>query len=199
MPRHPDNLAWIDLEMTGLRPEYDRIIEVATIVTDRDLNVLAEGPVIAVHQDEDTLALMDEWNQRTHGASGLVSRVRASRVGEAEAELRTLDFLGEWLAPGASPMCGNSICQDRRFLAHYMPGLERFFHYRNLDVSTLKELARRWAPAVLAGVAKSNSHQALDDVRDSIAELRHYRRHLLAPQFAAEAESAGNRPEDRHS
>mgnify|MGYP002780750016 FL=1 len=183
MPRHPDNLAWIDLEMTGLRPEYDRIIEVATIVTDRDLNVLAEGPVIAVHQDEDALALMDEWNQRTHGASGLVERVRASRVGEAEAEQRTLAFLGEWLAPGASPMCGNSICQDRRFLAHYMPALEKFFHYRNLDVSTLKELARRWAPAVLAGVAKSNSHQALDDVRDSIAELRHYRRHLLAPPF----------------
>jgi oligoribonuclease len=183
MPRHPDNLAWIDLEMTGLRPEYDRIIEVATIVTDRDLNVLAEGPVIAVHQDDDALALMDEWNQRTHGASGLVERVRASRIGEAEAERRTLEFLGEWLAPGVSPMCGNSICQDRRFLAHYMPTLEKFFHYRNLDVSTLKELARRWAPAVLAGVAKSNSHQALDDVRDSIAELRHYRRHLLAPQF----------------
>ena len=187
MPRHPDNLAWIDLEMTGLRPEYDRIIEVATIVTDRDLNVLAEGPLIAVHQDEDALALMDEWNQRTHGASGLVERVRASRIDEAEAEQRTLEFLGDWVVSGAARMSGNSICQDRRFLAHYMPALEKFFHYRNLDVSTLKELARRWAPAVLAGVAKSNSHQALDDVRDSIAELRHYRRHLLAPQYGPPA------------
>jgi oligoribonuclease len=183
MPRHPDNLAWIDLEMTGLRPEYDRIIEIATIVTDAELNVLAEGPVIAVHQDEDTMALMDEWNQRTHGASGLLQRVRASAVGEAEAERRTLEFYGEWVVAGVSPMCGNSICQDRRFLAHYMPALEKFFHYRNLDVSTLKELARRWAPTVLAGVTKSNSHQALDDVRDSIAELRHYRRRLFAPQY----------------
>ncbi len=185
MPRHPDNLAWIDLEMTGLSPEADRIIEVATLVTDRDLNVLAEGPVIAVHQDEAALARMDEWNQRTHGASGLIGRVRASRVDEAEAERRTIEFLSEWLAPGASPMCGNSICQDRRFLARHMPALERFFHYRNLDVSTLKELARRWAPAVLSGVAKSNSHQALDDVRDSVAELRHYRRHLFALEYQA--------------
>lgn len=184
MPRHPDNLAWIDLEMTGLRPEVDRIIEVATIVTDRDLNVLAEGPVIAVHQPPEVLALMDDWNQRTHGASGLVQRVRDSAIGEAEAERLTLAFLGEWLEPGASPICGNSICQDRRFLARYMPALERFFHYRNLDVSTLKELAKRWAPGVLAGVAKSNSHQALDDVRDSIRELRHYREHLLAPVCA---------------
>ena len=184
MPRHPDNLAWIDLEMTGLRPETDRIIEVATIVTDRDLNVLAEGPVIAVHQDDATLALMDDWNQRTHGASGLIRRVRDSATDEATAERLTVEFLSEWLAPGTSPMCGNSICQDRRFLARHMPLLEKFFHYRNLDVSTLKELARRWAPAVLDGVAKSNSHQALDDVRDSIAELRHYRRHLIAPQFS---------------
>lgn len=184
MPRHPDNLAWIDLEMTGLRPEVDRIIEVATIVTDRDLNVLAEGPVIAVHQPPDVLALMDDWNQRTHGASGLLQRVRDSAIGEAEAERRTVEFLSEWLEAGASPMCGNSICQDRRFLARYMPALERHFHYRNLDVSTLKELAKRWAPGVLAGVAKSNSHQALDDVRDSIRELRHYREHLLAPVCA---------------
>jgi oligoribonuclease len=183
MPRHPDNLAWIDLEMTGLRPEADRIIEVATIVTDRDLNVLAEGPVVAVHQDEATLALMDDWNQRTHGASGLIRRVRESTVGEAEAERLTVEFLSEWIPSGTSPMCGNSICQDRRFLANHMPALEKFFHYRNLDVSTLKELARRWAPTVLAGVAKSNSHQALDDVRDSIAELRHYRLHLLAPEY----------------
>jgi oligoribonuclease len=187
MPRHPDNLAWIDLEMTGLRPEVDRIIEVATIVTDRDLNVLAEGPVIAVRQAPDVLALMDDWNQRTHGASGLIQRVRDSAIDEAEAERRTLAFLAEWLEPGVSPMCGNSICQDRRFLARYMPALERFFHYRNLDVSTLKELAKRWAPGVLAGVAKSNSHQALDDVRDSIRELRHYREHLLGPVCAPRA------------
>jgi oligoribonuclease len=183
MPRHPDNLAWIDLEMTGLRPDADRIIEIATIVTDRDLNVLAEGPVIAVRQDDATLELMDDWNRRTHGASGLMRRVRESRIGEAEAERLTLEFLETWVPAGTTPMCGNSICQDRRFLARWMPALERFFHYRNLDVSTLKELARRWAPGVLAGVAKSNTHQALDDVRDSIAELRHYRRHLLAPQY----------------
>jgi oligoribonuclease len=175
MPQHADNLAWIDLEMTGLVPESDRIIEVATIVTDRDLRVLAEGPVIAVRQDEAALARMDDWNQRTHGASGLIARVRASRVEEAEAERLTLAFLSEWVAAGVSPMCGNSICQDRRFLARWMPALERHFHYRNLDVSTVKELARRWSPAVLAGVTKGNAHQALDDVRDSIRELQHYR------------------------
>lgn len=175
MPQHPDNLAWIDLEMTGLVPETDRIIEIATIVTDKDLNILAEGPVLAVHQPESALAAMDEWNQRTHGQSGLIERVRASTVDEAEAERRTIAFLAEWVGPGSSPICGNSICQDRRFLARWMPGLERFFHYRNLDVSTLKELARRWAPSVLAGLTKSGSHQALDDVRDSIQELRHYR------------------------
>lgn len=183
MPHHPDNLAWIDLEMTGLNPDQDRVIEIATIVTDRDLVVLAEGPVVAVHQPPEVLALMDDWNQRTHGASGLIQRVRDSAVGEAEAERMTMAFLSEWVGPGVSPMCGNSICQDRRFLARYMPALERHFHYRNLDVSTLKELARRWAPGVLAGLTKSNSHQALDDVRDSIRELRHYRRHLLAPAF----------------
>ena len=181
MPQHPDNLAWIDLEMTGLAPDSDRIIEIATIVTDRDLNVLAEGPTLAVHQSAEALAAMDAWNRRTHGASGLIERVRASSVDEATAERRTIEFLSGWLAPGASPMCGNSICQDRRFLARWMPALEKFFHNRNLDVSTLKELARRWAPAALAGVAKSNSHQALDDVRDSIAELRHYRATLFVP------------------
>lgn len=180
MPRHPDNFAWIDLEMTGLSPEADRILEIATVVTDKDLNVLAEGPVLAVRQSESALAAMDEWNQRTHGASGLIERVRASALDEAAAEAATLAFLGEWVAPGASPMCGNSICQDRRFLARYMPALERHFHYRNLDVSTLKELARRWAPAVLSGLSKSTTHQALADVHDSIAELRHYRQHLLA-------------------
>jgi len=175
MPQHAENLAWIDLEMTGLAPESDRIIEVATIVTDRDLNVLAEGPVIAVRQDAAALARMDDWNRRTHGDSGLIARVRASRVEEAEAERLTLAFLNEWVAAGVSPMCGNSICQDRRFLARWMPALERHFHYRNLDVSTVKELARRWAPTVLAGVTKGNAHRALDDVRDSIRELQHYR------------------------
>ena len=193
MARHPDNLAWIDLEMTGLRPDFDRILEVATIVTDRDLNVLAEGPVLAVHQPEDVLVLMDDWNQRTHAASGLLDRVRASRVSEEAAERATLAFLEQWLPPGASPICGNSICQDRRFLARYMPGLEQFFHYRNLDVSTLKELARRWAPPVLASLAKANSHQALDDVRESILELRHYRRHLFAAAWSG-AESTGAAP-----
>ena len=179
MPRHPDNLAWIDLEMTGLSPEGDRILEIATVVTDKDLNVLAEGPVLAVHQDDAVLGCMDDWNQRTHGASGLIDRVRASSLDEAAAEAATVAFLSEWVAPGASPMCGNSICQDRRFLARHMPLLERHFHYRNLDVSTLKELARRWAPSVLAGVSKSTSHMALADVHDSIAELRHYRTHLI--------------------
>ncbi len=179
MPQHPDNLAWIDLEMTGLVPDTDRIIEIATIVTDRDLKILAEGPVLAVRQSDAALAGMDDWNRRTHGASGLIERVRVSAVAEVDAERLTVEFLREWLAPGASPMCGNSICQDRRFLARWMPALERYFHYRNLDVSTLKELARRWAPAALAGVTKSNSHQALDDVRDSINELRHYRATLF--------------------
>jgi oligoribonuclease len=179
MTPSPDALIWIDCEMTGLSPETDRLLEIATIVTDRDLNVLAEGPVIAVHQSDATLAAMDEWNTRTHGQSGLVARVRESAFDEAAAEAATIEFLSRWVKPGASPMCGNSIGQDRRFLVRYMPALERFFHYRNLDVSTLKELARRWAPAVLAGIVKGNSHQALDDVRDSIRELAHYRTHFL--------------------
>jgi oligoribonuclease len=179
MNTSPNHLIWIDLEMTGLLPDSDRILEVATIVTDRDLNILAEGPVIAVHQSDETLAAMDAWNTRTHGASGLITRVRESRLDEAGAERETLAFLAQWVPAGASPMCGNSICQDRRFLSRYMPALERHFHYRNLDVSTLKELAKRWAPDVLAGVVKGNSHQALDDVRDSIRELAHYRAHFL--------------------
>ena len=174
-----DNLVWIDLEMTGLDPALDHIIEVATIVTDSHLNFLAEGPVIAVHQSDEVLEGMDEWNRTTHGASGLIGRVRASRCGATEAAARTLEFLALHARHGASPMCGNSICQDRRFLAREMPALERFFHYRNLDVSTLKELARRWAPDVLAGVQKTSTHSALDDVRESIEELRHYRRTFL--------------------
>jgi oligoribonuclease len=180
-----DHLIWIDLEMTGLSPEADVIIEIATLVTDRELQTVAEGPVLAIHHEESVLARMDDWNQRQHGQSGLLARVRDSRTDMAGAEAQTLAFLGQHVAPGSSPMCGNSICQDRRFLARHMPRLERFFHYRNLDVSTLKELARRWAPGVLAGVSKTGAHLALDDIRDSIAELRHYRAALFAPEYRA--------------
>ncbi len=172
-------LIWIDLEMTGLDPLNDRIIEIATIVTDAQLETIAEGPVIAIHQPDSVLDAMDEWNRTHHGQSGLVDRVRASSSDAAAAERATLDFLAPLVAPGQSPMCGNSICQDRRFLAREMPELEAFFHYRNLDVSTLKELARRWHPEVLQGVNKKAAHLALDDIRDSIDELRHYRAHFL--------------------
>lgn len=175
-----DNLIWIDLEMTGLDPENDRIIEIATIVTDAHLKVLAEGPVMAIRQSRSLLDGMDEWNTEHHNASGLVERVRQSRYSETDAEVRTLAFLEQYVEPGMSPMCGNSICQDRRFLANYMPSLEAFFHYRNLDVSSLKELARRWKPGILAGFQKQNKHLALDDIRESIAELAYYREHLLA-------------------
>lgn len=170
-----DALVWVDMEMTGLDPQRDRVLEIATIVTDAALAVIAEGPVLAIHQDDATLAAMDEWNTRTHGASGLVGRVRASRIDEREAERITLDFLAQHAAAGKSPMRGNSICQDRRFMAQHLPRLEAFFHYRNLDVSTIKELARRWRPEVLASLTKQGSHRALDDIRESIIELRHYR------------------------
>ena len=170
--------------MTGLDPLADRIIEIATIVTDPDLEVLAEGPVVAIHQPDEVLARMDDWNRKHHGASGLVDRVRASPFGAADAERRTLAFLGPLVVPGSSPMCGNSVCQDRRFLAREMPQLERFFHYRNLDVSTLKELARRWAPQIAAGFEKRSAHLALADIRESIGELRHYRTHFLHPAYA---------------
>ena len=172
-------LVWIDLEMTGLDPEKERIIEMATIITDSELNLVAEGPVIAVHQPDSLLDAMDEWCTRTHGESGLTKRVRESKVSEAEAEQQTIAFLKEYMESGKSPLCGNSIGQDRRFLVKYMPQLEDFFHYRNLDVSTVKELARRWRPDVLGGVKKQGSHQALDDIRDSVSELQYYREHFF--------------------
>lgn len=173
------NLIWIDLEMTGLDTVNDRIIEIATIVTDKQLNELAEGPVLAIRQSQSTVDSMDEWNTRQHGESGLTERVLASDITAAEAERRTLEFLSGWVESGVSPMCGNSICQDRRFLAREMPDLERHFHYRNLDVSTLKILAQQWAPEVAAGFTKESNHRALSDIRDSIAELSWYRDNLL--------------------
>lgn len=173
------NLIWIDLEMTGLSPENDRIIEIATVVTDKNLNILEEGPVFAISQPRILLDGMDEWNTRQHGKSGLTARVTQSVVTEVQAEQQTIDFLTRWIDGGESPICGNSICQDRRFLAHYMPKLEAFFHYRNLDVSTLKELAKRWKPNILKGVVKSARHLALHDIYESIDELRHYRDSFL--------------------
>jgi len=172
-------LIWIDLEMTGLDTQTDSIIEIATIVTDSNLETVAEGPVLAIHQPDEVLERMDEWNTRQHTGSGLVERVKNSSVDAAEAERQTLEFLKPLVDEGASPMCGNSICQDRRFMSREMPALEAWFHYRNLDVSTLKILAGMWSPEVLAGVTKSSEHLALADIRDSIAELRHYREHLL--------------------
>ena len=173
------NLIWIDLEMTGLDTQNDAIIEIATIITNRHLRELAEGPALVIGQSRDILDGMDAWNQRQHGESGLTQRVLASDTTTRQAELATLDFLADWIDAGVSPMCGNSICQDRRFLAREMPELERFFHYRNLDVSTLKILAQQWAPEVAAGFSKESSHRALDDIRDSIAELAWYRDHLF--------------------
>lgn len=173
--QNDNNLIWIDLEMTGLDPDKDVIIEIATLVTDANLNLLAEGPVFAVHQSDEILNGMDEWNTNQHGKSGLTQRVRESKVDAAQAEAETIKFLEQWVAKGKSPICGNSICQDRRFLVRGMPKLENYFHYRNLDVSTIKELARRWKPEVLAGVKKSGAHLAMDDIKDSIAELKHYR------------------------
>jgi len=183
MDTRSGRLIWIDLEMTGLDSRSDSIIEIATIVTNAALETIAEGPVLAIHQPDSVLDGMDEWNTRQHGRSGLVERVRASRVTTAEAEARTLEFLASHVERGTSPMCGNSICQDRRFMAREMPELEAFFHYRNLDVSTLKILAGLWAPDILGGLKKHSEHLALTDIRDSIAELQYYRRHLLREQF----------------
>lgn len=179
MSQSPDNLIWIDLEMTGLDTENDQIIEIATVITDKDLHVLAEGPVFAIYQRDEVLNAMDQWNTTQHGQSGLLDRVRRSTISEAEAEQETLAFLEQWVPPNTSPMCGNSICQDRRFLHRCMPELERYFHYRHIDVSTIKELAARWAPEILPGFTKQNAHLALEDIKDSIAELRYYREHFL--------------------
>lgn len=174
-----NHLIWIDLEMTGLVPETDRIIEVALVVTDAELNVLAESPALAVHQPDAVLDAMDDWNKNTHGRSGLIERVRASSLSEAEVEAQMLAFLEPLVPRGKSPMCGNSICQDRRFLARHMPRLEAYFHYRNLDVSTLKELVKRWKPEIAAGVVKEGKHTALADIHESINELRYYRQHFI--------------------
>lgn len=179
MSAQASHLIWIDLEMTGLNPEHDRIIEMATIVTDSNLNVIAEGPVLAIHQSDELLDGMDEWNTEHHNSSGLVARVKESTITEEEAQRLTLEFLKQHVPYGKSPLCGNSIWQDRRFLARYMPELERYFHYRMIDVSTLKELALRWAPRIYNGVKKDSRHLALDDIRDSVQELRHYRQQFL--------------------
>ena len=179
MAQDLQHLIWIDLEMTGLNPDSDLIIEIATIVTDKDLNILAQGPVLAVHQSDAALAAMDDWNQKHHGESGLIDRVKASNINDAEAERLTIEFLKLWVPENTSPICGNSIGQDRRFLVRYMPKLEAYFHYRNIDVSTLKELAARWAPEVKNGFNKESTHQALDDIIESIEELRYYREHFI--------------------
>jgi oligoribonuclease len=180
-PARPNefNLVWVDMEMTGLNPDTDRIIEVAVVVTDADLNVLAEGPVFAIHQPDEILDGMDSWNKSTHGRSGLIDRVKASTITEADAETALIDFLKHFVPAGKSPMCGNSICQDRRFMARNMPKLEDFFHYRNLDVSTLKELCRRWRPELASGFKKHQKHTALADIVESIEELRYYREHFI--------------------
>ncbi len=174
-----DNLVWVDMEMTGLSPDTDRVLEIAVIVTDAKLEVLAEGPVIVLHQDDAVLDKMDAWNKGTHGRSGLIDKVKASTVDEAQAEDALLTFLRQWVGKSKSPMCGNTICQDRRFMARWLPKLEGYFHYRNVDVSTLKELARRWRPEVVESFKKQQAHTALADIRESIEELKHYREHFI--------------------
>jgi oligoribonuclease len=179
MPADPNNLVWIDMEMTGLQPDSDRIIEIALLITGPQLEILAEGPLLVVHQPDAVLEAMDTWNKSTHKKTGLIERVRASALSEAEVERRALEFLGEHVPAAASPMCGNSICQDRRFLARWMPRLESHFHYRNLDVSTLKELVRRWKPELMKGFSKEGKHEALADILESIEELKFYRKTVM--------------------
>ena len=179
MPADANNLIWIDMEMSGLAPDTDRILEIALLVTDSQLNIVAEGPVFVVHQPDEVLAAMDSWNTGVHGKSGLVAKVKASRLDEATAEVQMLAFLAEHVPSGVSPMCGNSICQDRRFLARWMPKLEAWFHYRNLDVSTLKELVRRWQPEAAKGLKKESKHEAMADILDSIEELKFYRKTIM--------------------
>lgn len=174
-----DNLVWVDMEMTGLSPDTDRVLEIAVIVTDAKLEILAEGPVVVLHQEDAVLDKMDAWNKGTHGRSGLIDKVKASTVDEAQAEEALLVFMRQWVSKSKSPMCGNTICQDRRFMARWLPRLEGYFHYRNVDVSTLKELARRWRPEVVEGFKKQQAHTALADIRESIDELKHYREHFI--------------------
>ncbi len=184
--QHPENLVWIDLEMTGLSPENDRIIEIASIVTDRELNILAEGPVLAISQPLSRLTQMDEWNTRTHTESGLVRRVKESDISESEADSQTLSFIEKYVGANQSPLCGNSICQDRRFIVRYLPRLEAYLHYRHIDVSTIKELVKRWNPDILYSYSKKNTHRALDDIYESVEELRFYRRYVFSPDLRSE-------------
>ncbi|MGI2169610.1 oligoribonuclease [Shewanella sp. MF05960] len=179
MAADTNNLIWVDLEMTGLEPDVDRVIEIATLVTDQELNIIAQGPVLAIYQTDAVLAGMDDWNQKHHGESGLIDRVRASKCSEQDAIKQTIEFLAHYVPKGASPMCGNSIGQDRRFLNKYMLELEEYFHYRNIDVSTIKELVRRWKPETMNGFSKKNTHQALEDIKESIAELQFYRKEVF--------------------
>ena len=179
MAQNDTHLVWIDMEMSGLEPDSDRVLEVALIVTDKDLNLVEEGPVLVVHQSDAVLEAMDSWNKGTHGKSGLIDKVKASTLNEAEVEVAMIDFMKRHVGERKSPMCGNSICQDRRFLARHMPKLEAYFHYRNLDVSTLKELAARWRPELKDGFKKANSHTALADIQESIEELKYYREHFI--------------------
>ena len=179
MAANPDNLLWVDMEMSGLNPDTDRVLEVAIVITDSQLNTVAEAPVFVVHQSDAVLDAMDAWNKSTHGKSGLIDRVKASTLNDAEVERRMVEFLAQYVPPGISPMCGNTVHQDRRFMARHMPALEAFFHYRNLDVSTLKELMKRWRPDLAAGFAKHGKHEALADIYESIDELKYYREHFL--------------------